>query len=67
MRHPHTTRRAFLGSTVLAGATLPFAAPAEARPDRTSDYVYEITRTEAGYIRDKAMWEADQDLFYVIE
>jgi preprotein translocase subunit SecA len=26
-----------------------------------------ITRTEAGFIRDKAMWEADQDLYYVIE
>jgi preprotein translocase subunit SecA len=26
-----------------------------------------ISRTEAAYMRDKAMWEADQDLYYVIE
>jgi preprotein translocase subunit SecA len=26
-----------------------------------------ITRTEAGYMRDKAMWEADQELYYVLE
>ena len=51
MRNGHTTRRAFLGSTVLAGATLPFAGPAGARPERTSDYVYEITRTDAEWRR----------------
>ena len=26
-----------------------------------------ITKTEEAYMRDKAMWEADQDLYYVIE
>jgi preprotein translocase subunit SecA len=26
-----------------------------------------ITKTEAGYIRDKAMWEADEELYYVVE
>ncbi|MDV7397548.1 hypothetical protein RZS08_39475, partial [Arthrospira platensis SPKY1] len=26
-----------------------------------------IQRTEAAYLRDKAMWEADADLYYVVE
>ncbi|RKZ17882.1 preprotein translocase subunit SecA [bacterium] len=26
-----------------------------------------ISRTEANYMRDKAMWEADQDLYFIIE
>ncbi|MEM9778776.1 MAG: peptide-methionine (R)-S-oxide reductase, partial [Pseudomonadota bacterium] len=41
-----STRRSFLGSTVLDGAALPFAGSAEARPGRTGDFVYEIQRTE---------------------
>lgn len=40
------TRRSFLGSSVLAGATLPFAGGAAARPVRTDNYTYEIQRTE---------------------
>lgn len=51
MRNRHTTRRAFLGSSVLAGAALPFSGLAVARPEPTSDYVYEVTRTEAEWRR----------------
>ena len=46
MTQTNTTRRAFLGTTVLSAATLPFAGAAHARPDRTADYQYEITRSE---------------------
>ncbi|MEM9231024.1 MAG: peptide-methionine (R)-S-oxide reductase [Pseudomonadota bacterium] len=43
---PKSTRRAFIGSSVMAGAALPFGGTAQARPERTSNYVYEIERTE---------------------
>jgi len=51
MPNRHTTRRAFLGSTVLAGAALPLAARVEARPERSGGYVYEVTRTDAEWRR----------------
>ena len=42
------TRRAFLGSGVLAGAGLALPpAPAAARPLREFEFAYEVTRTEA--------------------
>jgi len=45
--HPTSpTRRAFLGSSILTAAALPLAGPAAARPERTADFQYEITRTE---------------------
>ena len=35
---------------------------------KDSPFVQEIiTKTEGNFMRDKAMWEADQDLYYVIE
>jgi len=47
MTSKHQTRRAFLASSALAGATLPFTGTAQARPVRTDNYTYEIQRTEA--------------------
>lgn len=41
------TRRAFLGSTIVAGASLPFAGAAKARAEGNSDFKYEFTQTEA--------------------
>lgn len=46
MKHRPSTRRAFLRSGIASTATLPFAGAAMARPDRTADFTYEITRTE---------------------
>lgn len=46
MTETSTTRRAFLGGTALSVATLPLATGASARPERTADFAYEITRSE---------------------
>lgn len=40
------TRRAFLASTAMAGATLPFAARAETTPDATDDFRFEVVLTD---------------------
>lgn len=50
MKQTNPTRRAFLASTALATATLPFAGAAQARPDRTGDFVYEIQRTKEEWL-----------------
>lgn len=46
MKPASPSRRAFMGSTLLSAAALPFAGAAQARPERNFDFIYEITRSE---------------------
>lgn len=46
MTRPRPSRRLFLGSTLLAWASLPFVRAARAFPQRNTSYVYPVQRTE---------------------